>query len=322
MTLQSRREFLGTTAGALAIGAAGIAPARAQYPERNLTLIVPYGAGGGTDITARLLAKDLEPVIGKPVTVENRGGGGGWIGWGALAAAKPDGYTLGYLNVPSMYAGYLDPVAGKRRESLESFTPIINHVIDYNIWAVRADSPFKTIKDVIDAAKKQPETITVSAFGNGSDDHIAILSIEAETGTKFTVIHSKSTAEAKTQALGGHIHVLGANISEVAQEVKAGQFRMLGVMAPSRSRFLPDSPTFKEQGFNQVWSVTRGIATPAKLVKEAEAKLVSSLVQVINSKDHQARAEQLSLEPLVIQGEAYRKFLKDNELATKKLMKW
>jgi tripartite-type tricarboxylate transporter receptor subunit TctC len=325
MTIHStRREFLGAAASASSVllaGAAGIRPARAQYPERGLTLIVPYGAGGGTDITARLLAKDLEPVIGKPVTVENRGGGGGWIGWGALAAARPDGYTMGYLNVPSMFAGYLDPQIG-RKERLESFTPIINHVIDYNVWAVKADSPFKTVKDVIDAARKQPNAITVSAFGNGSDDHIAILGIEVETGTKFIVIHSKSTAEAKTQALGGHIQVLGANISEVAQEVKAGQFRMLGVMAPSRSRFLPDAPTFKEQGFNQVWSVTRGIATPANLAKDAQAKLTSALAQVINSKDHQARAEQLSLEPLVIEGDAYRKFLKDNEQATKTLMKW
>jgi tripartite-type tricarboxylate transporter receptor subunit TctC len=325
MTIRStRREFLGAAASASALlltGTAGIRPAHAQYPERNLTLIVPYGAGGGTDITARLLAKDLEPVIGKPVTVENRGGGGGWVGWGALAAAKPDGYTLGYLNVPSMFAGYLDPQIG-RKETLDSFTPIINHVIDYNVWAVKADSPFKTLKDVIDAAKKQPDTITVSAFGAGSDDHIAILGIEAETGTKFIVIHSKSTAEAKTQALGGHIHVLGANISEVAEEVRAGQFRLLGVMAPSRSRFLPNGPTFKEQGFNQVWSVTRGIATPAKLDKEAQAKLTSALAKVINSKEHQQRAEQLSLEPLVIQGEEYRKFLKDNEVATKKLMKW
>ena len=182
---------------------------------------MPYGAGGGTDVTARLLAKDLEPIIGKPVTVENRAGGGGWIGWGALAAAKPDGYTMGYLNVPSMFAGYLDPQIA-RKERLESFTPIINHVIDYNVWAVKADSPFKTVKDVVDAAKKQPSTITVTAYGAGSDDHIAILGVEAETGTKFIVIHSKSTAEAKTQALGGHIHVLGANVSEVAQEVPAG----------------------------------------------------------------------------------------------------
>src|SRR5262245_10872675 len=195
----SRREFIGGAASALTL--AGTGAAYAQYPERGLTLIVPYGAGGGTDITARLLAKDLEPALGKPVTVENRAGGAGWVGWGALAAAKPDGYTLGYLNVPSMYAGYLDPQVG-RKETLESFTPLMNHVIDYNVWAVKADSPFKTVKDVIDAAKESPEHIGVTAYGAGSDDHVAILAIEAETGTKFVITHHRSTADAKTQALG------------------------------------------------------------------------------------------------------------------------
>jgi tripartite-type tricarboxylate transporter receptor subunit TctC len=299
----------------------GATEARAQYPERGLTLIVPYGAGGGTDITARLLARDLEAVLGKPVTVENRAGGAGWIGWGALAAAKPDGYTLGYLNVPSLYAGYLDPKVG-RKESLDSFTPLTNHVIDYNVWAVKADSPFKAVKDVIEAAKKTPESVTVTAYGAGSDDHLAILGISAETGTKFVVVHSRSTAEAKTQALGGHVQVLGANISEVAEEVRSGQMRLLGVMAPQRSRFLPDAPTFKEQGFNQVWSVSRGIAAPAGLPKEVEAKLAAALDAVLSSREHQGKAEALSLQPQSIQGADYVRFLKDNEGSTRRLMGW
>jgi tripartite-type tricarboxylate transporter receptor subunit TctC len=317
----NRRVLLGTAASAATLPILGLVPAFAQYPERGLTLIVPYGAGGGTDVTARLLARDLEVALGKPVTVENRAGGGGWIGWGALAAARPDGYTLGYLNVPSMYAGYLDVKVG-RKETLDSFTPLMNHVIDYNVWAVKADSPYKAVKDVVEAAKKTPDGISITAYGAGSDDHLAILSMQVETGTKYAIIHHRSTADARAQALGGHVHVLGANVSEVAEEVRAGQLRLLGVMAPQRSRFLPDAPTFKEQGFNQVWSVTRGIATPANLAKDAQAKLTSALVQVINSKEHQARAEQLSLEPLVIEGEAYRKFLKDNEQATKRLMNW
>jgi len=307
---------------ALSFAAIGIvSDAHAQYPERGLTLIVPYGAGGGTDITARLLARDLEAVLGKPVTVENRAGGAGWIGWGALAASRPDGYTLGYLNVPSMYAGYLDTKVG-RKESLDSFTPLMNHVIDYNVWAVKPDSPFKSVKDVVEAAKKTPDSITVTAYGAGSDDHLAILGLAAETGATFVVVHSRSTAEAKTQALGGHVQVLGANVSEVAEEVRSGQLRLLGVMAPERSRFLPGAPTFKEQGFNQVWSVSRGIAAPADLPKDVEAKLTAALEAVLGSREHQAKAEGLSLEPRPIKGGDYRAFLKENEVSTKRLMGW
>ena len=313
------RYWLGLAAAALLLGA--LSPAQAQYPERNITLIVPYGAGGGTDITARLLARDVEPLLGRSVTVENRAGGGGWVGWGALAMTKPDGYTIGYLNVPSMYAGYLDRRLN-RKETLDSFTPLMNHVLDYNLWTVHKDSPFKTLKDVFDAAKKEPNAVTVTAFGAGGDDHIAILSIEQEIGTKFIVVHHKSTAEGKTAVLGGHIQVLAANISEVAEEVRAGQLRILGIMSPERSRFLPQGQTFKELGYNQIWSVSRGIAAPAGLDKQAQTRLIAALEKTLNSREHQQKAENLSLEPRVIAGDAYTKFLKDNEQATKKLMGW
>jgi tripartite-type tricarboxylate transporter receptor subunit TctC len=291
------------------------------YPERGLVLIVPYPAGGGTDVTARLLARDLEIALGKPVTVENRAGGGGWLGWGALAAAPADGYTIGYLNVPSLYAGYLDPKVG-RKESLDSFTPLTNHVLDYNIWAVKTDSAFRALADVIDAAKKEPEKIAVTAFGAGGDDHLAILSIQAETGAKFAIVHMRGTADAKTQVLGGHVQVLGANISEVAEEVRAGQLRVLGVMAPARSRFLPDAATFREQGLNQVWSVSRGVAAPAGLPKDVEAKLIGYLEKTLSSEEHRKKADALSLDISVVAGEQYRKFLSDNEQSTKKLMGW
>lgn len=323
----SRRGFLGAAAGASALSAmslAGIRPAHAAFPERGITIIVPYGPGGGSDITARLLAKDLEPVVGKPVTVENRAGGGGWIGWGSLAASKPDGYTLGYINAPSMFAGYLDRslAGGARKENLESFTPLMNHVIDYNLWGVRADSKFKTLKDVIEEAKRRPGQLSANGGGYGTDDHIAILAIEANTGAKLNMVHFRSTAEGKTQVLGGHIDILAANISEVAEDVKAGQFRVLGVMSPERSPFMPNAPTFREQGYNEVWAVSRGIAGPAGLPKDVESALINFLEKTITTPDHRDKALKLSLEPRVIKGAEYRKFLKDNEQATKKLMKW
>jgi tripartite-type tricarboxylate transporter receptor subunit TctC len=323
----SRRGFLGTAACASALSVMSLArirPAHAAFPERGITIIVPYGPGGGSDITARLLAKDLEPVVGKPVTVENRAGGGGWIGWGSLAASKPDGYTLGYINAPSMFAGYLDRslAGGARKENLESFTPLMNHVIDYNLWGVRADSKFKTLKDVIEEAKRRPGQLSANGGGYGTDDHIAILAIEANTGAKLNMVHFRSTAEGKTQVLGGHIDILAANISEVAEDVKAGQFRVLGVMSPERSPFMPNAPTFREQGYNEVWAVSRGIAGPAGLPKDVEGALINFLEKTITTPEHREKALRLSLEPRVIKGADYRKFLKDNEQATKKLMNW
>ena len=323
MTTISRRSFLGATGSAAAIAAAGVRPAHAAFPERGVLVIVPYAAGGGSDISARLLARDLEPIFGKPVTVENRAGGGGWVGWGSLAASRPDGYTIGYINVPNIFAGYLDKQSGgTRKENLESFTPLINHVTDYNMWSVKPDSKFTTVKDVIDEAKKRPGTITLNGGGHGTDDHVAVLGIGANNGLTFQMVHFRGTPEGKTQVLGGNIEVYACNVSEGAEDVKAGIVRPLGVMAPARSKFIPNVPTFREQGFNEVWSTSRGVAAPANLPKDVEAALIAALEKTIASPGHKAKAEALSLDPDVITGEAYRKFLKDNEQATKTLMKW
>jgi tripartite-type tricarboxylate transporter receptor subunit TctC len=320
----SRRDFFGTTAAAAALSLSGIRPGSAQqFPARGILVIVPYSAGGGSDVSARLLARDLETILGKPVTVENRAGGGGWIGWGSLAQSQPDGYTIGYVNAPSMFAGYLDKSqGGARKESLESFTPLINHVVDPNLWAVRPDSKFKTVKDVLDEAKRRPGQITLNGGGHGTDDHIAVLGIGANTGTSFQMIHFRGTPEGKTQVLGGNIDILACNVSEVAEDIKAGQFRILGVMATERSAFIPNGPTFREQGFNEVWSVSRGIAAPAGLPPEVEAALIAALEKTISLPQHRSKAEALSLDPVIIKGADYRKFLKDNEQATKKLMNW
>ncbi|MEA2983328.1 MAG: putative tricarboxylic transport rane protein [Alphaproteobacteria bacterium] len=319
----SRRGFLGATAGAAALSLSLPRPAQAAFPERGVLVVVPYSAGGGSDISARLVARDLEPVLGKAVTVENRVGGGGWVGWGSLAQSKPDGYTIGYINAPSMFAGYLDKQSGgSRRENLESFTPLINHVTDYNMWAVKPDSKFKTVKDVIDEAKRRPGTITLNGGGHGTDDHIAVLGIGANNGVGFQMVHFRGTPEGKTQVLGGNIEVYACNVSEGAEDVKAGVVRALGVMSPERSKFIPDAPTFREQGFNEIWSVSRGIAAPAGLSPDIEAALIAALEKTISSPEHRAKAEALSLDPAIIKGAAYAKFLKENEQATKKLMNW
>lgn len=318
------KSALSMVAGGALLGAAtfaGIAPVSAEFPEKDVTLIVAYGAGGGTDVTARLLAADLEKTLGQPVTVQNITGGGGWNGWGSIAAADPDGYTIGYINIPNMYAGYLNPEVG-RPESLDSFTPLMNHVTDYCIWAVRVDSPFESIEDVIDAAKADPEAVSITAHGFGNDDHLAIMRMEEMTGARFNVVHNKSTADSKSQVLGGHVDVLGGNVSEIAAEAASGDFRVIGVMSPERSEFLPDVATFKEQGFDQVWSVSRGIAGPAGLPEDIQNALLEALQQTITSDAHTQKAEELSLAPEVVKGEEYKTFLKDTETQIQGLMGW
>lgn len=291
----------------------------AAFPEEGLSLIVAYGAGGGTDVTARLLARDLSATLGQTVTVQNVTGGGGWSGWGTLAQSEPTGYTIGYINVPNLYAGILNPEM-PREENLTSFTPLMNHVTDYCVWAVRADSPYETVADVIEAAKSQP--LSFAAHGFGGDDHLAMVRMERMTEASFNAVHNNSTAISLTQVLGGHVEILGANVSEVIAQAEAGELRILGVMSDERSEFLPDVPTFKEQGFDQVWSVSRGIAGPAGLPEDVEQALINALNETLNSETHRAAAKQLGLAIEIVRGEDYSRFLTETQDEVKTLMGW
>lgn len=300
--------------------AATAAPA-AGYPTKPVNLIVAYGAGGGTDITARLLAGHLEKELKQPVTVTNVTGGGGWTGWGQIAASPPDGYTMGYINVPNMFAGYLDPKV-KRPESLSSFVPITNHVTDPGIWAVKADSRFKSVKEVVDYLKAKPDDLTIAAHGAGGDDDLAIKLISKQTGMKVKEIHNDSTAKSITQLLGGHVDLMGANVSEVVSQYKNKELRILGVMGSKRSEFLPDVPTFKEQGFDMTMSVSRGIAMPAKTPTEIAKIMGDALQRAMKNPEHVSKAREFSLALDIITGEEYIKFLKGEEQKNKELMGW
>jgi tripartite-type tricarboxylate transporter receptor subunit TctC len=295
------------------------APAAAEFPTKGLNLIVAYGAGGGTDITARMLARDLEATLGRSVTVQNVTGGGGWNGWGQIANSEPDGYTIGYINIPNMYAGYLSPEA-VRDEDLNSFTLLMNHVTDYCIWAVTPDSPYQTIGDVMAAAAEGGVSIT--AHGFGGDEYLAIVRMQGIQDGRFNIVHNDSTATSITQVLGGHVQVLGANVSEVASLHESGELRVLGVMSPERSPFLPDVPTFREQGYDQVWSVSRGIAAPGGLPDDLAAKLMDALETTIASDQHRAAAESLSLAPEIVKGAEYQAFLVETEQEINRLMGW
>ena len=312
----------------LAIAAATVAltaaPAMAQqYPTRPINLIVGFPAGGSTDIGARVVAGIAEKMIGQPIVVVNKGGAGGQVGWTELARAKPDGYTLGFLNLPATNTTILDP----ERQAIfneSSFTPIINQVLDPGVVWVAANSPFKTMKDVIDAAKSKPGTVRAATTGILSDDHLAILMVEeANPGANFRIVHLLGGAAQMKETLGGNIDVSFDNVGGIVPQVRGGQVRALAVMDTERSKFLPDVPTMKELGMpNVISSSTRGIAGPKGMDPAVVKKLQEVLSKAMADADHVKRLEDAGLAIKVMVGAEYEKYYKETHEKAKKYTEW
>ena len=205
-------------------------PGLAQnYPRRAVQLIVAFPAGGSTDVGARILAGLAEKDFGQPMTVVNKAGAGGQIGFTEAARARPDGYTLCFLNLPGMNTITLDPER-KAAFTIDSFIPIVNQVLDPGFIWVKGDSPYKTLADLVDAAKKNPGKISACTTGILSDDHLAILMVQ-EAAKPSSASSISTAAQQLTGVLGGHVDVAFDNVGSVFKRV-----------APARSAGSP-SPT-------------------------------------------------------------------------------
>jgi len=294
-----------------------------KYPKKGITVIVSYSAGGGTDTGARILLPHVEKELGVPMTVVNKPGGGGWVGWNDLLNAEPDGYTIGYINTPNLMTGYLNP-AMKRDKTIDDFTVIGNHVLDYGAIAVKADSQFKTIDDLIAYAKENE--VTTTSTGMGSDDHIAALKVNDAAGTKFVPVHGKGAAHGKAGVLGGHIDVFFANVGEATVPHKNGEMRVLAVMASERSEFLPNIPTLEEKGYGKIYSWSaRGLAAPPGFPQDKLDILVAAFEKAMQAEEHIKKMNEMGLAVKWMKGEEYKKFLKADEagvIKVRDLMGW
>lgn len=218
-----------------------------DYPVRTITLTHGYGAGGSSDIGCRLLADALKDVTGQSVVVEPRPGAGGQLAWSRFKHnAKPDGYQLVYVNIPQIQTIVFDP-ARKADFTLADFKMVANHVQDPNILVVANRSPYKTLEEFVAAAKANPGKLSVSTSGLGSDDHLALLDLQAKAGLEFNIIHVKGDADGLTGILGGHFDAMMANVGGMVKPMEQGQTRILAVMADDRTADLPNVPTFKEK---------------------------------------------------------------------------
>jgi tripartite-type tricarboxylate transporter receptor subunit TctC len=322
----SRRDFL-KLCGAGVVGTTLLGGCResvsggsSNFPTRPIEVIVAYEAGGGTDVGARILQPYVEDELGQSLNIVNKPGGGGWVGWGDLAQATPDGYTIGFINSPNFMTGYLNPELDIRH-NLDSFSPIGNQVTDYGAIGINPeDERFSTIDELIEYAKQN--RLTASSTGVGSDDHFSSLTLNDKFGTKFEAVHTEGAAANITSVLGENIDVLFANVGEMKPLHDDGRLKVVAVMSDreERSEYLPDVPTLSEAGYSGVYSwSSRGIAGPAGLDPGVKDVLVSAFKTAINKKGHLDKLAEQGLEVDYKAPDAYRKMLERDEERAKKL---
>lgn len=287
------------TAGAVGIFTlAGASFAQADYPERPITMIVAFSPGGGTDVAARSLAPFIEKYLDGSITVVNKPGAGGEVGFTAIAQAEPDGYTIGFLNTPNLIT---IPIERDTRYELENIAPIASVVDDPGGFHVRSESEFETLDELIAYAKENPNAVTFGTTGIGSDDHLAALALQRAAGIELTHVPFPGASAVRAALLGGHISLGVFNMSEAVSFIEEGRVRPLGQMAEERWPVTPDVPTFKEQGYDIVQGSIRGIGAPAGVPDEVLQKVASAIEQAINDPEFQQIAADQSL-PLRFMG--------------------
>lgn len=293
-----------------ALGVCAFAQA-SDYPSRPVTLQVPWVAGGGTDVGARILASIAEKKIGQSIVVINKPGAGSQIGLTELARQKADGYYLGFISTPHICTAILDPDR-KAAFTLDSFVPIVSQVMDPGLIWVKADSPYKTLKDLIEDGKKRPGAVRASTTGIMSDDHLAILMVQNASGARFRIVHFEGGAQQLTATLGGQVEVSFDNVGSVVQRIKGGQVRGLAVMDKERSKFLPDVPTTAELGFPTVISSsTRGVMGPRGLPKPVLQKVETAFAEAMKDPGHIEKMETAGLTIKMMVGDHFGKYLQD-----------
>ena len=313
-----------TIGAALALATTtGSVGAQQDFPSKPVQLMVAYPAGGSTDIAARIVAAIAEKSLGQPIVVVNKGGAGGQVGWTELVRQRPDGYYLGFINLPATNTVILDPDR-KAIFTEKDFTPIINQVLDPGVIWVRADSPYKTVHDLIDAGKKSPNTIRAATTGILSDDHLAILMTEeAAPGAVFRLVHLEGGAAQFKEIMAGNIDVAFDNVGSIMPRVKSGEVRALAVTDDVRSKFLPDVPTMKELGYPTVMSnSTRGIAGPKGMPEPIVSKLRGVLKKAMEDPEHLGKLESQGLAIKIMVGEEYANYFAETHAKAKKYTEW
>jgi len=237
----------------------------AAFPNKSITLIVPYQAGGATDVIIRPLAEAARKHLGQPVIVENRPGGGGAVGAGSIVGKNPDGYLLAVVTPAILRNSYINKLPF---HPVKDLTAIIRVAGFFYGIVVRSDSPHKTLPDLLEFTRANPGKVTYMASGVGTGGHIAMEELASNAGgLQFTHIPSKGDAESSTALLGGHVDVISTPSGWIPL-LEAGKLRLLATYGEKRNKRFPDIPTVLELGYKVVQESPIGIVGPKNMPKE------------------------------------------------------
>jgi tripartite-type tricarboxylate transporter receptor subunit TctC len=265
--------------------AAALAPAEAAYPERPITMVVPWGAGGGTDATARILASLMEGRLGVPVNVVNRTGGSGVVGHSAIATAAPDGYTIGTITVEIVMMHW----QGLTDLTYESYTPIAQYNIDPAGLQVRVDAPWNTAEELLEDIRANPGQYRSSGTGQGGIWHLALAGMLQEAGIDPNAapwVPSEGAAPGLQDLVAGGIDIVPCSVPEAQALLEAGRVKSLAVMSEERNPAFPDIPTLKEAtGLDWTTGAWRGVAGPQGMPQEVVDTLVPVLEEIYESQE-------------------------------------
>ncbi|MEW7009094.1 Bug family tripartite tricarboxylate transporter substrate binding protein [Lentilitoribacter sp. EG35] len=279
-------------------------PAKSDtFPEKEITVIVNYGAGGGTDLSTRALAAAMEESLGQSTKVVNRSGGSGTVGPTFVAFTEPDGYTIG---VTSFSPLAVTPHMRDVPYNVDSFRYLGGYVrYTYGI-AVSADSPYQSIQDIVDAGKNGVE---IKYAGASSIGAVAMSRLGDVAGIKFKLIRYKSGKETTTAVLSDQVDIMIGNVSDIVPFVEAGQLRALASASNVRLPGLPDISTLKELGFDTATESYAGLGVPAKTGDSEVAALEAAMKAAFDDAEFQATLEKIGLEPAYFSGADYQKLV-------------
>ncbi len=295
--------------------------AAAAYPDRPITFVVPWGAGGGTDGTARFFAAMMEKDLGQPVNVVNRTGGSGVVGHSAIALAPADGYTIGMITVEITMMHW----QGLTDLGPASYTPLALVNSDPAGFTVRADSPYKSVKEALDAAKANPGKLKASGTGQGGIWHLALAGLLDDLKIPQTAIPwvpSNGAAPAMQDLVAGGVDIVTCSLPEARPLIEAGKAKPLAVMADKRSPLFPDTPTMQQAiGVDYTVAAWRGIAGPKGLPADVSAKLIATIKKISESKEWKDFAASKGYGVAWAPGPEFAAFMAKGDAAMGKTMK-